>query len=410
MFEVTYVARWSGLAAILGGVLWIVFSTGLTFTHGPTQIPRNATLLGLSALAFNRILALPPLLFIVGLAGLRLRGPTARGRSPGEAGFVVALIGLIMVSLGVVFETWIIDPNKDFFHPIVQAGWILYIFGLFPVHAVGMILFGLASSHLEKRFRALGVGIGVLSSLPMVAALAASGSTTSLVVAMLNGLLGLGWILLGYALWDGARERPTTIAASRKSNLIHWSGLASILAGLTWSIGFAGMTKVLLPVISQEDGHWLLGLAGLLTLLTIMGLGTQVARRTKRLGMVGYILAISGASLFAIGNIVEVGLGLEFGTRLFGLGLVSLIAGTVLLGFVLLRAKALPWWAVWPLIIGILAIVPSLTIAARILDHDGSSTATVVGAVLILASTGLLGAGWMLLGYTLWSDTWGNAT
>ena len=131
--------RWGGLAAILGGVLWIVFFTGHTFTHGSTQSPRGATILGFESLDFNRLLAIPPLLFIWGLVATRATqaGP---GRRLGRVGFAAALLGLAMISLGVVLETWIVDPNKDFQNPLVQGGWVLFIFGLFPVLPVGMIL------------------------------------------------------------------------------------------------------------------------------------------------------------------------------------------------------------------------------------------------------------------------------
>lgn len=61
------VVRWGGLAAILGGALWIVFFTGHTFAHGSTQSPRGATILGFESLDFNRLLAIPPLLFMWGV-------------------------------------------------------------------------------------------------------------------------------------------------------------------------------------------------------------------------------------------------------------------------------------------------------------------------------------------------------
>jgi hypothetical protein len=51
-----------------------------------------------------------------------------------------------MLAVGVVLETWIINPDKDFYNPLVQGGWILFLFGLFPVLPVGMILFGIGST------------------------------------------------------------------------------------------------------------------------------------------------------------------------------------------------------------------------------------------------------------------------
>jgi len=211
--------RWGRLAAILGGALWVVFYTGHTFTHGSTQSPRDATILGLESLDFNRLLAIPPLLFIWGLVGAcatQLRP----GRRFGRVGFLVALVGLVMVALGVVLETWIIDPSKDFYNPLVQGGWILFIFGLFPVLPVGMILFGLGYSGNERRLRILAVVIGLLAPLQLLEAFLSSASTGSLmwdlVYATLRGGLGLGWILLGYALWSGeVAKRVTTSGQER---------------------------------------------------------------------------------------------------------------------------------------------------------------------------------------------------
>ncbi len=155
--------RWGGLAAILGGVLlWIVFMTGHTFTHGSTQSPRYASILGLESIDFFRSLAIPPLLFIGGLVAARATRPQT-DRRRGQAGFVIALLGLIMIALGVILETWIIDPDKDFQNPLVQGGWILFLFGLFPVLPVGMILFGIGSSGIRRRLRMLAVVIGLLA-------------------------------------------------------------------------------------------------------------------------------------------------------------------------------------------------------------------------------------------------------
>jgi hypothetical protein len=197
--------RWGGLAAILGGVLWILFYTGHTFTHGSTQSPRDATILGLESLDFNRLLALPPLLFIIGLFGTRATRAFV-GRRPGRVAFVVALLGLVMITLGVILETWVIDPNKDFENPIVQGGWILFLFGLFPVIPVGMILYGIRSRDMERRLRILAVVIGLLAPLQWLEMFLSSVSTGSVVwdlaYSVLRGLFGLGWIVLGYVLWS----------------------------------------------------------------------------------------------------------------------------------------------------------------------------------------------------------------
>jgi len=191
---------------------------------------------------------------------------------------------------------------------------------------------------------------------------------------------------------------------------IRWAGLASMLAGLAWIVGSAGMLEVL-PLLTQVGGHWVLGLAGLLTLLAIVGIFARDAQRTAWWGIVGYALALIGATVFAIGNVTEVGFGLEFGTVLFGLGLMSLIVGVVLLSVATLRTKVLPSWSVWPLIIGLLVFLLVVNFAAAMVGPTAGSTEKPVRwIVLAFMSAMLLGAGWMTVGYVLWSDKEGKGT
>lgn len=212
--------RWGALAAILGGVLWILLYTGHTFTHGSTQSPRNATILGLESLDFYRLLALPSLLFIIGLFGTRAtRASTSRRL--GRVAFLVALLGLVMIGFGVILETWILDVDKDFEHPLVQGGWILFLFGLCPVVPVGMILYGIRARDMERRLRILTVSIGVLAPLQWFEMFLSSVSTGSVVwdlaYVVLRGLFGLGWIVLGYVLWSIEPEEQ--LAARRQATV-----------------------------------------------------------------------------------------------------------------------------------------------------------------------------------------------
>ena len=185
---------------------------------------------------------------------------------------------------------------------------------------------------------------------------------------------------------------------------IRWTARALMVAGLVWSVGVAAMVKVL-PVVSWERGHWLLGLAGLLSMLGLLGLAAYDGRRTGWLGTAGYVLALLGAIVFSTGNIVEVGLGMELGVRMFGLGLLSLIAGTLLLAFVILRLKLLPSWSMGPLIIGWVAYMPVLPLGyAAFGPEAGASANSVVWITLAYTTAMLLGVGWATLGYALWSS------
>ena len=55
------------------------------------------------------------------------------------------------------------------------------------------------------------------------------------------------------------------------SNLVRWGGFAAMVAGVLYLVGYAGMAELLLPLVSKLGGHVVLGLAGLATLLTLVG-------------------------------------------------------------------------------------------------------------------------------------------
>ena len=178
------------------------------------------------------------------------------------------------------------------------------------------------------------------------------------------------------------------------SNLVRLSDLASIVSGLLYFVGYAGMAELLLPMMSNLGGHIVLGLAGLATLLTLVGVLVRDNGRSARLGAVGYTLSFVGAVVFSTGNLAE-GIWLaEFGTGLFAIGTMSLTFGVVLLGFGLLRAKVLPAWGVWPLVVGWVAFLP-IANSPGVLGHT---------FVLSILAAGMWGVGWVAVGYALWSQ------
>jgi hypothetical protein len=173
-------------------------------------------------------------------------------------------------------------------------------------------------------------------------------------------------------------------------------GLAGILAGLLYFVRYAGMAELLLPVMSNLGGHVVLGLAGIATLPTLVGVLARDTGRSVRLGTVGYILSLIGAAVFSVGNLAEGIFAVEFGVVLFGVGLMILTVGVVVLGFGVRRGKVLPAWAVWPLVVGWVAFLPV------------ANSPVVFGFaffVLSLLGAGMLGIGWVAVGYALWSDS-----
>ncbi len=167
-----------------------------------------------------------------------------------------------------------------------------------------------------------------------------------------------------------------------------------MVAGLLYFTGYTGMAELLRPMMSNLGGHVVLGLAGLATLLALVGVLAHDAGRSARPGTAGYILSFVGAAVFSVGNLAEGVFAMEFGVVLFGVGLILLTVGVVVLGFGARRAKVLPAWAVWPLVVGWAAFLPV------------ANSPVVFGFavfVLSLLAAGMLGVGWVAVGYALWS-------
>lgn len=178
------------------------------------------------------------------------------------------------------------------------------------------------------------------------------------------------------------------------STLTRWGALAATVAGLLYFVGYAGMAELLRPTIGNLGGHVLLGSAGLVSLLALVGVLAADAGRSSLLGAAGYVLSFVGAAAFSVANLAEGVWLAKFGEGLFGVGLLIMTVGVVVLGLGVRRAKVLPAWAVWPLAIGWVAFLPVANSPA-VLGVD-PFVASVLGA-------GMLGIGWVAVGYALWS-------
>lgn len=168
--------RWSGLAAMLGGALWVV----------------KGSLIMAGVLDLGELLIVAQLLFAVGLMGLysRLGGRGGRlGRVGGFLAYVAAVLSVVNAPYSVFFAED--GPQTPFPFNVTFAIAALAIF-------VGLVLLGLAALRAEilpRRWRALPLAIGLLSLLP-VWVLAFIHLELPVVV------LGLAWMLLGYVLWS----------------------------------------------------------------------------------------------------------------------------------------------------------------------------------------------------------------
>lgn len=197
--------RWSGLAAMLGGVIWTASWILNGFTSDGTR-----AILGLSEGGYRRITNAALLLFMVGLVGYYKR-QVGRSGKLGMTGLVVALVGCALMIIGNIFEFGLIGSAQE--RPGI--GWEMFILALFLVVPAGLVLFGVGvikAKVLPSWRRALPLVIGLLSVLGII---------IDIVQMMLGGdrvvewglttiilSLGLGWVLLGYVLWSNIANVP----------------------------------------------------------------------------------------------------------------------------------------------------------------------------------------------------------
>jgi hypothetical protein len=205
----------------------------------------------------------------------------------------------------------------------------------------------------------------------------------------------------------GSSEEETLLS----SNLIRWSGLAAMLGGVMWmllvpliTLTYPGRTgwgpKEVIFSLVWEDYNKRLPTVLLLLAVGLAGLGVRYGQRSGGLGRAGFVVALFGLGLMLLGNVVEfwVAGGIREGVSSaalggwmsYSLGYLLLSAGLVLVGIAALREKVLPYGNVVPLILGLLSLPVFFTVTS------GVSFGTVLAVIF--------GLGWVLLGYTLWSE------
>ncbi len=166
--------RWSGLATILGGAMWVV-KGGLIMLGGPDPdlfIPAQ-------------------LFFALGLLGLHTQ-LAGRGGRLGRIGGVLAYAAVALSAGNAAYSALFAEDGSQTPFPfnITYGAGALAIF-------IGLVLLGIAASRtkaLPGHWRTLPLIVGLAALLP-VWVLALIHLEVPVVV------LGVGWMLLGYALW-----------------------------------------------------------------------------------------------------------------------------------------------------------------------------------------------------------------
>jgi hypothetical protein len=179
----TNLIRWSGVAAMLGGVLWALWTVGFNFVgYG-----EPGTLAYERYEAYNRLLPLALLPVMVGFLGLHAAQRRSYGWL-GKAGFVTALVGLTLAVAGSVGEFWVFTAQPYGEANGRDASWTLYLLGHLVV-AIGSVLFGVATVRagiLPRRAATMFTALGVAAVLPFFGAL----------------IFAVPFVWLGCALWS----------------------------------------------------------------------------------------------------------------------------------------------------------------------------------------------------------------
>ena len=197
--------RWSGALAMLGGAIWILSSVMNAFTHDGAR-----AVLGLSELGWRRMVDPGMLFFMAGLAGFYARQGGKTGKL-GKTGFIIGLAGLVTMLIGNVIEYWVGPLLYDYVQgeisPAEHLGWAIVTVGWLVVVPIGFILLGVATLRAKvlpgwRRPLPLIIGLMIPSGMLLAFGIGEAGVVISFL------LFGLGWIVLGYALWSD-RSKPT---------------------------------------------------------------------------------------------------------------------------------------------------------------------------------------------------------
>ena len=173
--------RWSGLLCVPGGALWALSPVGVYISNYAFHTPN----------VFWKMFWPAPLLILLGLIGLKLR-QSGRSGLLEKVGFVVVVLGLIMVIAGDIGLYWL---GIDDIFILTAPAYRTFRLGLL-VLAVGSILFALTSPRdgALPTWGLLPFAVGSLCGLISFARDLGSFG------AVLWILFGVGWAWLGFSL------------------------------------------------------------------------------------------------------------------------------------------------------------------------------------------------------------------
>jgi hypothetical protein len=180
------IVRWGGIAAMLGGLFWVVWSLLGRVSFEAAGSPFADLMLLLAAL-----------LTLGGLVGLHALQGGNYGRL-GRAGFYTAAVGLLLQALAALFFM-----GSDAWEVTLQ--WLVAPVGSWII-LVGLVLYGAAT--LQARVLARWCGVGLIVVPPLAFYMNSKIFYGSL------ALFGVLWVALGYVLWTRSgtpTEQPSRV-------------------------------------------------------------------------------------------------------------------------------------------------------------------------------------------------------
>jgi hypothetical protein len=196
------------------------------------------------------------------------------------------------------------------------------------------------------------------------------------------------------------------------TNLIRWSGLVSLLAGVLYAIAALlhpvgeDLTAVNSP--NWVTSHLVYWVSAIFILCSLIGLYARQAEQSGRFGLVSFVLAFIGTavvgSIFFMAStvipLVAAGSPASFDQAMtpppFFMPVIILgfVLGYILFGITIMRVGVLPRWSGLLLIVGVSLFPIS---EAPLFDRTLSHVIVTIGDVLF-------GLGFAWMGYALWSE------
>ena len=197
--------RWSGLAALVGGVLFAILSILEFFFFGGQ--PDSAAVASSAWFIVEVAYILAATLLILGLVGLYV--PQAeQGGKLGLIAFLVALAGTVMLAgadwSAAFFGPWLVEAAPELLAAEPAGSMAVGVILTYVLATLGWFLFGLASLRAQElpRGAALLLMVGAVLALVL----------TFLELPFEAVVLGAAVAWMGFAVWSGAADEPSLIA------------------------------------------------------------------------------------------------------------------------------------------------------------------------------------------------------